>query len=126
MSLNSNKKYVISLQSQNGNKMKFNDNPYYSPEKCNLEIFIDIDTAGSYEFDMFVIWKKLDDNTLWWDTDSGCSCPVPFDNSDNGHDLKPITKETWYSFTEALKNHYNISQQDILRIQTKVKNYLNI
>lgn len=106
--------------------MKFNENPYYSPEKCGLEIFESIDTAGSYEFDMFVVWKKLDDNTLWWDTDSGCSCPSPFDNGDHGHDLKPITEETWHGFKESLKNHYNITQSDINDITRKVKDCLKL
>lgn len=104
--------------------MKFNENPYYSPERCGLEIFESIDTAGSYEFDMFVVWKKLDDNTLWWDTDSGCSCPSPFD--DHGHDLKPITEETWHGFKEALKNHYNITKSDINDITRKVKEFLKL
>lgn len=106
--------------------MKFNENPYYSPEKCGLEIFECIDTAGSYEFDMFVIWRKLDDNTLWWDTDSGCSCPSPFDNGDHGHDLKPITEDTLYNFNEALKNHCDITQSDINKISLKVKDYLKL
>ena len=106
--------------------MKFNENPYFSPEKCGLEIFEDIDTAGSYEYDMFVVWKKIDDNTLWWDTESGCSCPIPFDNSDNGHDLKPITEETWHGVKEALKNHCNISLSDINNLTRKVKEYLKL
>lgn len=106
--------------------MKFNENPYYSPEKCGLEIFESIDTAESYEFNMFVIWKKIDDNTLWFDTDSGCSCPSPFDNADHGHDLKPITKKTLHGFNEALKNHYQITQEDINNISRKVKDYLKV
>ena len=105
--------------------MRFEDNPYYYPKKCGLEIFESIDTADSYEYNMFVIWRKLDDGTLWWDTDSGCSCPIAFDNEDHGHDLKPISEETWYGFNEALKNHYQISQSDILYISKKVKDYLN-
>lgn len=105
--------------------MKFDENPYYNPSKCGLEIFEQIDTADSYEFDMFVIWKKLDDNTLWWDTDSGCSCPVPFSNADHSHDLKPITGETYHGFIQALNNHNRIEQEDINKIENKVKNYLN-
>ena len=104
--------------------MKFDTNPYYSPEECGLEIFAEIDTAGSYEYDMFVIWRKLDDNTLWWDTDSGCSCPSPF--GDHGHDLKLINEETHYNFYQALKNHYNISPDEISNINFKVKQHLGI
>lgn len=105
--------------------MKFEHNPYYNPEKCGLEIFESIDTAESYEFNMFVIWKKIDDNTLWWDVDSGCSCPSPFDNGDHGHDLKSVTKETLRGFNEVLKNHCGISIEDYNSIKQKVKNYLN-
>ena len=104
--------------------MKFNENPYYSPEKCGLEIFDNIDTAGDYEFDMFVIWKKLDDGTLWWDTDSGCSCPSPFDSMDDRHDLNLITNDTFYNFDLALKNHSGISDEDYNEMKNKVKKYL--
>lgn len=104
--------------------MTFSDNPFYSPESCGLEIFDSIDTAGSYEFDIFCIWKKLDDNTLWWDSDSGCSCPSPFD--DHGHDLKPITEETFYNFQQALENHYRISQGEINDLSSKVKQHLKL
>ncbi len=86
--------------------MTFNENPYYHPEKCGLEIFETIDTGESYEFDMLIVWKK-------------------FDNSDHGHDLKLITKETLYGFNEALKNHYRITQEEINNISKKVKDYLN-
>jgi hypothetical protein len=106
--------------------MKFNKNPYYDPEECGLEIFDDIDTAGSYEFDMFVIWRKLDDNTLWWGTDSGCSCPTPFEGFETLNDMNQITKETFYNFDQALENHTDISKSDYNNIKNKVKQYLNI
>lgn len=104
--------------------MTFTENPYYNPEKCGLSIFECINTAGSYEFDIFCIWEKNDDNTLWWDSDSGCSCPSPFDIGDHGHDLKPITTETFYNFQEALKNHYNISEEQYRNIKDKVRDHL--
>lgn len=103
--------------------MKFQTNPYYNPEDCGLKIFESIDTAGSYEFDIFCIWEKLDDNSLWWDTDSGCSCPSPFDNGDHGHDLKPINEDTMFNFNQALENHYCISEEDINKIKNKVKEH---
>lgn len=105
--------------------MKFNENPYYSPELCGLELFYSIDTADSYEFDIFAIWKKLDDGTLWYDTDSGCSCPSPFDNCDHGHDLKPITKETFFNFEQCLSNHNRLSPNEFISIIKKVKDHLN-
>ena len=35
--------------------MKFNNNTYYSPTKCGLEIFASIDTGECYEFDMLIV-----------------------------------------------------------------------
>lgn len=104
--------------------MKFNNNPYYNPEKCGLEIFDEIDTAGDYEYDKFVVWRKLDDGTLWWDTDSGCSCPAPFGPSDNGHELKEITTQTFYNFELELKNHPRISKKEYYDLYYMVKKYL--
>lgn len=99
--------------------MKFNDNPYYSPEKCGLKIIDEIDNSGSYEYDKLVVWQKLDDKTIWYDTDSGCSCPSPFE--DHGHELKQITKDTFYNFQQALKNHMDVTQEQINKTEALVK-----
>lgn len=101
--------------------MKVEINVYYDPEKSGLEVFEYIDTAGSYEFDMFVVWKKLDDGRLFYATDSGCSCPTPFENC---HDIDEITNDTLYNFEQALENHYNISKSDVISILTRVKDHL--
>lgn len=103
--------------------MKFDHNPYYSPEKCGLAILHDINTGGDYEFDMLVVWEKLDDNTIWWDTDSGCSCPSPFDVNDNGHELKEITTDTYYNFKLALENHSGIKREDIIGFENVLKKF---
>jgi len=106
--------------------MKFNQNPYYNPSECGLEMFDSIDCGESYEFDIFAIWKKLDDSSLWWDSDSGCSCPIPFDPSEDRHNLNQITKDTLYNFELALKNHHGISNSDYNRILIKVKEYIEL
>jgi hypothetical protein len=103
--------------------MNFSTNPYYDPERCGLEILHSVDTGGSYEFDMFIVWKKLDDGTLWWDTDSGCSCPVPFEYDRN--DLKQINEGSFRSFLLELEGHYRISRGDIESIKRDVKRRLN-
>lgn len=107
-------------------ELKFKINPYYSPEKCGLETYKEFDTYEEYEFDLFVIWRKLDDNTLWWDTDSGCSCPSPFDPMDNGHDLKPITKDTYHNFIKELEEHSSVSKEEFMLTSREVKQFLNI
>jgi hypothetical protein len=55
-------------------------NPYYSPEKSGLEILDTVDQSRVYEFDIFCVWRNLATGELYWDTDSGCSCPTPFDD----------------------------------------------
>ena len=67
-------------------------NPYYDPEELGIEIEFEDDRGCSYEFDMFVIWKRagVDDGMRWWETDSGCSCPTPFE----GYDLTDLNYGT--------------------------------
>lgn len=74
--------------------MKFDTNPYCSPNECGLKIIKEYDTAGSYEFDKFVVWEDISTKNWYYDRDSGCSCPSPFDNSDHGHELKIINKQS--------------------------------
>lgn len=104
--------------------MKINDNPYYRPEKSGLSIFWEIDTAGSYEFDMFVIWERQDDKSLWWGTDSGCSCPTPFESHVS---LDPINSiYTLGKFKIALEEHRNIPKDDVQRALFLVKEHLKL
>ncbi len=107
-------------QKENNKTMRVEGNPYYSPEQFGLEILFDIDTAGSYEFDMFVIWERKSDRTIWWATDSGCSCPTPFDDCD----LSEITTDTYYNFKQALENHSGISREDIVKCEYKLKTFV--
>lgn len=66
-------------------------NIYYNPEAFNLEIMGDVDVAGSYEFDILVVFKDIETNKLYYDTDSGCSCPTPFEDH-RKEDLTEITR----------------------------------
>jgi len=53
---------------------------YYNPEQYGLEIVEELnDPDASYSFDMFVIWIRKVDGELFYGTDSGCSCPSPFE-----------------------------------------------
>lgn len=60
-------------------KLTSGENPYYNPEAHGLTILYEEDLGGSWEFDKFVVWADKE-GRLWWDTDSGCSCPSPFEN----------------------------------------------
>lgn len=36
----------------------------------------------SYQFNITGVWVKDDDGTVWTADDSGCSCPIPWENTD--------------------------------------------
>jgi len=61
--------------------MSWDKNVYYDPQKFGLEIVDTLEANLSYEFDMFVVWKD-ERNKLYWASDTGCSCPTPFDSYD--------------------------------------------
>ena len=60
--------------------------PYYNPEKFDLEIVECFEEEPDYSFDMFVIWRHKD-GTIYVAQDSGCSCPSPFENFGSLEDL---------------------------------------
>lgn len=61
---------------------KFNDNnPYISPEACGFKLTKLLDrSTGCYEFDYLIVWQDLATERFYYATDSGCSCPCPFEN----------------------------------------------
>lgn len=68
-----------------------NANIYYSPEKFGLVTVGEVEWSdGSYIFDKTVVWRKRDSLCFYLGSDSGCSCPSPFE--DIGlDDLRPMT-----------------------------------
>ena len=54
-------------------------NVYYDPKEFGLTVIAELSEDESYEFDMTVVWQH-EDGTIYWDHDSGCSCPTPFEN----------------------------------------------
>jgi len=52
-------------------------NPYYNPEKLGCKS-ISFEQGGDYEFDTFLV-LVTDDGRVFQTTDSGCSCPTPFE-----------------------------------------------
>jgi hypothetical protein len=70
---------------------KFNGNPYYYPEKCGLEIveFID-NTIYDYTFDYTIIWRDIETGKYYTASDSGCSCPIPFEDVNSLNDMDEL------------------------------------
>lgn len=53
---------------------------YSQPEQFGLTLLREIDLyERCYSFDLVVVWWH-EDGTIYWGTDSGCSCPSPFED----------------------------------------------
>ena len=67
---------------------------YYSPEDYGLEPIGTLDEDLGYEFHILAIWKDKDGN-IYWAEDSGCSCPIPFEDEHfNGPDDTSLETDT--------------------------------
>lgn len=99
---------------------------YCSPEDFGLKAVGDIDTAGAWEFSMLAVWRREVDGVMFWGTDSGCSCPSPFEGVTSTDDLREITDAAAFA-REArawLREGYSVGaeQRDALeRIIRKVQ-----
>lgn len=52
---------------------------YYSPADFGLELIWQEDFGASYEFSIVAIWGSPATGAVYLGTDSGCSCPSPFE-----------------------------------------------
>ncbi len=53
-------------------------NPYYNPEKLDLELLSFDEPNLSYEYNTLCFWVTKD-GRVYSASDSGCSCPTPFE-----------------------------------------------
>lgn len=53
-------------------------NPYYNPEKLELEILSFDEPEMSYEYNILCFWATKN-GLIYSASDSGCSCPTPFE-----------------------------------------------
>ena len=96
-------------------KVGYYDNVYDSPEKYGLTIVASIhDPLADWSFDDLIVFRH-DSGRIFYATDSGCSCPVPFEGYKSIDDLTEVTATTWNEFQTAVEQHavpYNSNQPD--------------
>jgi hypothetical protein len=79
--------------------------PYNAPEKWGLKIIGSLgDPNACYSFDDLIVWRH-DSGVIFWATDSGCSCPSPFEDVKSLRDLTLLEAKDWDIFSEAVKQH---------------------
>lgn len=61
--------------------MDYDKNVYYYPETWDLTSLGEIDRSrGSYVYDTIVFWQHKETKKIYSAQDSGCSCPIPFED----------------------------------------------
>jgi len=108
-------------------------NIYFEPEESGLKIFeMAQDSDLSYAFDMFVIWEDIKTGDLYYASDSGCSCPVPFEDESRETITKidlnyslGIFSEDIHSWNQKDEHEFKESPTRIQEIITKVQQHLN-
>lgn len=80
-------------------------NPYDNPEKFDLKIVGSIhDPAADYSFNDLIVWQYKD-GRVFYASDSGCSCPSPFEDYQSMDELTEVSAVTWNEFQEAVEQH---------------------
>lgn len=91
-------------------------NIYYNPKNCGLEIVATLDEPDlSYEYNTFLVVKDIYTGRLFYATDSGCSCPTPFENyhfrGADDTDLQEITKQNLEQFEREVMNFPDVMSE---------------
>lgn len=95
-------------------------NVYYDPEAFGLTMVDSLDIAGSYEFDIFAVWT--DGKRLYWASDTGCSCPTPFENFHSTADLCTGSKADCLRAIESWADgSYHYAFSDVMRLRERVR-----
>lgn len=78
------------------------DNVYYKPEAFGLIPFGEFDLyEPDYSFDIVALWRD-EDNNWYWASDSGCSCPTPFEDYHSVEELATGTLQDFQAWVEVI------------------------
>lgn len=85
---------------------------YYQADAFGLEIVAEVSwSAPCYDFDLTVVWVDKDGN-YYWASDSGCSCPSPFEDYTSIDMLNQGTKWEAINALTATLNESSWKQND--------------
>lgn len=84
--------------------MSWDSNILNNPEKHGLTVVAEADLSEpNYSFDRIAVWA--DAEGFYLATDSGCSCPSPFENYEGKADLTgPLSAEQAIEEAESLRS----------------------
>lgn len=93
----------------------------YDPEGFGVKQIDQFDlSSGAYEFDYVTVWQSLTDKrTFYIGSDSGCSCPSPYDDVLNLEDLERLDPDNPRPQIESMfrldTTNYSHSTADLLK-----------
>lgn len=90
--------------------MSYRDNLYYYPENNGLRIVSSADAGECYEFDIVAVFQDVESGELFIGSDSGCSCPTPFEDMTRD-DLEPI--KTKAEVVEYVRGRYGWNDEEV-------------
>lgn len=89
---------------------------YYNPQEWGLTAVAEIDySSGSYEFDLRVVWVN-EEGALFTARDSGCSCPMPFEDY---HSIEQLDRVDFRELESELE------REDGFRTSSDKKSFLD-
>lgn len=84
-------------------------NVYYEPEKFGLTVVGELEySSGDYEFDTRVVWQHAD-GKFYTARDSGCSCPVPFEDYQTLNDIELLDVDALQQEFRSNINRFSMS-----------------
>ncbi|MFE7399599.1 hypothetical protein [Streptomyces sp. NPDC057557] len=95
---------------------------YSSPEKFGLATVGELSEAMYYEFSILAVWQRDEDGALFWEIDSGCSCPSPFEWCKSVNELRRVDDVAEFvRETRAWVSGQDIERDDVERLIRKVR-----
>lgn len=106
-------------------------NPYYSPDKLGLEMICFDEPDLCYEYNTLCYWATKD-GRIYSASDSGCSCPTPFEahDKDTTEDVLETlervgsiehAKAIFDSWNKGIKEEFSLSNSERQRMSEWVK-----
>jgi hypothetical protein len=78
---------------------------YHSPEVFGLTPVGEVEWyEPDYSFDFAVVWYHAESGKFYWGSDSGCSCPSPFEDYTS---LDKLESGTWWDVAKGLVQHHD-------------------
>lgn len=108
---------------------EYGNDPYNAPSKHGLELVGEISwSEPDYSFDLTAVWKKTR-GEYYIASDSGCSCPSPFEDYTSVESLEgPFTKQSLDSRLKSMIEervrpdswHYGYSKSELLKQKREI------